>query len=150
MNKEEKDTKQIKKNELEQSKQYHNKHKQSISAYMKQYSIENNEKLKQYKQNYYSKMHGRSRRLVNAYKRTDKLHNRGECTLTPQWIIDNIFSKPCHYCGESDWHKLGCDRIDNSKPHTEDNVVPCCTECNTKRGKMNYDDYIKKILGVIS
>ena len=31
--------------------------------------------------------------------------------------------------------EMGIDRIDNSKPHTLDNIVPCSTKNNKKRGK---------------
>jgi hypothetical protein len=66
----------------------------------------------------------------------------GKCTLTPEWIVENIFSKPCHYCGKEGWELIGCDRIDNSKPHTPDNVVPCCWECNKKRGRRDYEEFM--------
>ena len=84
-------------------------------------------------------------KLVNNYKWADINANRGECTLTAKWIVYNIFPKPCHWCGETDWHKLGCDRIDNDKPHTPDNVNPCCEECNKKRGTKTYDEFLKVI-----
>ena len=51
-----------------------------------------------------------------------------------KWIVDNIYSKTCTHCGESDWHKLGCNRLDNTKPHTKDNVEPCCQHCNCVLG----------------
>ena len=75
---------------------------------------------------------GRAVYLLNRYKSSDKEHNRGESDLTSQWIVENIFSKPCAHCGETDWRKIGCNRLDNSKPHTMDNVEPCCGECNRK------------------
>lgn len=87
---------------------------------------------------------GRAKYLELNYKRLDEENHRGECTLTAEWIVENIFTKPCHYCGETDWKKLGCDRIDNSLPHTPDNVVPCCGDCNAKRGRMTYDKFIKQ------
>ena len=87
---------------------------------------------------------GRADYLLQRYRQSDKKHNRGECTLTAQWIVENIFSKPCHYCGKTDWTKIGCDRIDNSKPHTEDNVIPCCMNCNRKKNTKSYDEFIKK------
>ena len=67
---------------------------------------------------------GRAKYLLRNYRREDKKYNRGECNLDVGWIIENIFSKPCTHCGETDWHKLGCNRLDNSKPHTKDNVEP--------------------------
>ena len=136
-----------KEKELEQSKRYHNDHKKEITEYLRQYNIDNNDKLRQYKQDYYNTMHGRSLRLANHYKREDSKFQRGECTIDAQWIIDNIFTKSCVYCGESDWHKLGCDRKDSSLPHTPDNCVASCIDCNRKKQTMSYDEYMKKILG---
>lgn len=66
-----------------------------------------------------------------------------------KWIVDNIFTNECIYCGESDWHKLGCDRKDNSKPHTKDNVVCCCTRCNKLRSDKFTVDEMKEIGAVI-
>lgn len=67
-----------------------------------------------------------------------------EVDFDGQWIVDNIFDKECIYCGETDWRKLGCDRIDNTKPHTKDNVVPCCTRCNKLRSnKFTVDEMIQ-------
>lgn len=73
---------------------------------------------------------GRAAYLCKGYKREDKKYNRGKCTLTAEWIVDNIFSKPCAHCEKTGWQIIGCNRIDNSKPHTPDNVEPCCEECN--------------------
>lgn len=86
---------------------------------------------------------GRANNLANAYKQCDKEARRGESTITPQWIIDNIFTSKCYWCGEDDWKLLGCDRIDNTKPHTEDNVVCCCVNCNIERGRHSFDWYTK-------
>lgn len=76
----------------------------------------------------------RALNLLNRYKEKDKKYNRGESDLTAQWIVDNIFSKPCAHCGKKGWKIIGCNRIDNDKPHTMDNVEPCCKECNDKLG----------------
>lgn len=75
---------------------------------------------------------GRAHNLLAAYRKSDEKYNRGNGDLTAQWIVDNIFAKPCVYCGENDWHKIGCNRLDNSKPHTRNNVEPCCMRCNLK------------------
>ena len=78
--------------------------------------------------------YGRATYLLTNYRNMDILNgfNKDSCDLTVKWIMDNIFSKPCAHCGESDWHKIGCNRLDNSKPHTMDNVEPCCMECNVE------------------
>ncbi len=93
-----------------------------------------NNKHPNYFTNLYNTLKGRANNLVSRYETQDKRHNKGKCTLTPQWIIENILSKPCAHCGETDWHKIGCNRLDNSLPHTPDNVEPCCWDCNNKLG----------------
>lgn len=74
----------------------------------------------------------RAVRLLTNYKTEDKKANRGKGDLTSQWIVDNIFTQPCAHCGKTGWKIIGCNRLDNSKPHTMDNVEPCCEECNNE------------------
>ena len=94
----------------------------------KNYSI-NKEKKSDY---YKNTPMGRALYLVSSYKREDKKHNRGECDFDAKWIVENILFKPCAHCGKEGWKVIGCNRLDNTKPHTKDNVEPCCTECNWK------------------
>lgn len=112
--------------------------------YWKKYYEAHRAKLYDYLKNYNNTQRGRAVYLCNRYKAIDKQLNRGKCTLTSKWIVDNIFTKSCHYCGETDWHKLGCDRINNDLPHTPDNVVPCCGECNKKRNITNFEEFKKR------
>lgn len=129
--------------------------KESLLENARRWVKRNPEKAKESKRRYYqnniehykeyrSTQKGRAIYLLSRYRRSDKEKNRGECTLTVEWIIENIFSKPCHYCGESDWHNIGCDRIDNSLPHTPENVVPCCTDCNKERNQKSYEEFLKQ------
>lgn len=87
---------------------------------------------KEYWRQYRQTPMGRAANLLGGYRRKDKKYNRGEGDLTAEWIVENIFTKPCAHCGETDWTKIGCNRLDNTKPHTKDNVEPCCKECNDK------------------
>ena len=87
----------------------------------------------------------RANNLLSQYKRIDKEKGKNDVDFNAQWIVENIFTKPCVYCGESDWTKIGCDRKDNSKGHTKDNVVPCCSYCNCKKRTMSYHEYLNKI-----
>jgi len=97
-----------------------------------------------YQKKYRNTPYGRAAYLVYNYKKMDEKNGFGidACNLTAKWIIENIFSKKCVHCGESDWHKLGCNRIDNSKPHTMDNVEPCCFACNNE---LNWDERREKV-----
>ena len=122
-------------------RRYYEKNKERWKEYQREYYEKNKEKCKQrrsrtkeenleYMRAYRRTPIGRANMLLQRYKRRDKEKGRSECDFDAQLIVDNIFSKSCLYCGETDWRKLGCNRIDNSKPHTKDNVEPCCKKCN--------------------
>lgn len=70
-------------------------------------------------------------KMISAYRCKDKKRGR-VFGLTNDWVLENIIKKPCVYCGDTE--NVGCDRVDNKKGHTNDNVVPCCASCNTTRG----------------
>lgn len=89
-----------------------------------------NNYMRVYKSERRNTLLGRAEHLLMRYKQSDKIYNRGDSDLTPQWIVEHIFSQPCAHCGATDWKILGCNRLDNSKPHTMDNVEPCCWKCN--------------------
>lgn len=153
----------------EYNKWYYETHKREIIEQHKEYVDKNREKYREYNKNSYQRNKekvldkhkeyyvnnldkrieytktpiARANNLLSQYKRIDK--GKNEVDFNAQWIVDNIFSKQCVYCGESDWHKLGCDRKDNSKGHVKDNVVPCCYHCNVKKHSMNYHEYLYKI-----
>lgn len=85
----------------------------------------------------------KERYLLKSYIRTDK-ENSLQCNLTVKYMKENITSKPCIYCGNT--KDIGCDRIDNSKGHTIDNVIPCCKICNMTRGdRFSFDEMINFI-----
>lgn len=71
----------------------------------------------------------RTTRMYHAYKLTDKRRNLYN-NLTREFVLEEC-KKPCIYCGDN--KRIGLDRIDNTKGHTKDNVVPCCYDCNCAR-----------------
>lgn len=103
------------------NKDYYDSHKEYFTIWYKEYV---NSKI------------GRARRLLTAYNKQDKKANRKKGDLTPEWIAENILTKPCVHCGESDWTKIGCNRLNNIFPHTKDNVEPCCKKCNDELAKI--------------
>lgn len=126
--------------------EYRKEHKAEIAAYQTEYYKNNKDSILKQQAEYRSSKIGRANKMAESYYIYDKKHNSGECTVDAQWIVDNIFSgQVCHYCGETDWRLLGCDRIDNSKSHTEGNVVCCCKDCNLKRNRTPYDEFMKRI-----
>ena len=121
---------------MEYSKQWRELNKERKKISNEEYRKAHAEYFKKYREThkgtkkYELSMFSRASKLLYTYKKSDEKYDRGEVDLTSQWIVDNIFSKPCAHCGETDWHKIGCNRLDNSKPHTIDNVEPCCMKCN--------------------
>lgn len=134
-----------KKNNPTYNEEYYKKNKVKYLERDAAYYKDNREKVLKRQIEYQTTQVGRANNLLSSYRYSDRKRNRGECTLTAEWIINNIFTSNCHYCGKTNWKELGCDRIDNSKPHTPDNVVCCCDECNTKRGRKSYNEFIKII-----
>ena len=87
----------------------------------------------------------RAKSLLSSYRYRDKKKFGVSNDLDEDWFIDNILTSRCKYCGDYHWNNLGCDRIDNSKPHTKDNVICCCTECNRMRSDKFTVEEFKKI-----
>lgn len=89
-----------------------------------------------YRREYQKTKQGKAVRMAGAHRESD--YKRGfdvSNNIDYQWIMEHIFNgQTCYYCGESDWRKLGCDRINNKLPHTPDNVICACRKCNTNRG----------------
>lgn len=119
----------------EKKKDYYIKNREEILMKRRLYREASKERIHQEQAEYRNTKEGRAKSILGAYNYSDRKYNRGEGDLTSEWIVENIFSKCCVHCGETDWHKLGCNRLDNSKPHTRDNVEPCCWECNDKLGR---------------
>lgn len=118
------------------------KNPERYREYLAKYRAEHKEEKNDYQKEYRKTPIGRAAQIVGRYRQNDIKYNRGKCTLTAQWVAENIFTKPCHYCGAMGWEIMGCDRVDNSLPHTPDNVVPCCYECNCKRHTKSYEDFV--------
>lgn len=56
-----------------------------------------------------------------------------EWSISEEWYY-NLLRQKCHYCyDELNPTGTGLDRVDNNKGYTEENVVPCCSSCNTTR-----------------
>lgn len=92
---------------------------------------------------YKKEIRSKASRMCSSYKIKDK-KRRFYFDIDTDWIIDNILFENCTYCGIDKF--IGCDRIDNNKGHSKDNVVPCCFTCNTARNN-NFSFEEMKILG---
>lgn len=112
--------------------------------YFRQYYQEHKLQRDKKHQEYNNTPYGRAYYLANRHKQEDARKHR-ENNINAKWIVDYIFNSKCIYCGETDWTKLGCDRINNSIGHVKNNVVCCCGKCNIERHeKTFYEFYLQK------
>lgn len=112
---------------------FNERHPDRRKEISKKFRDSHKEKRKKEWQEYDKTKPGRASRIVRYLKQYDNDACRGECTITQKWVLENIFTSSCTYCGETDWRKLGCDRIDNTLPHTPENCVCACGRCNVER-----------------
>ena len=126
--------------EKERDKRYRDKHKTKRNAYNKQYREEHLD----YFQKYSNTLNYKALRLLHNYKRYDEEHGLGGFNLTKEFILGKILASSCIYCGDSNWEHLGCDRVDNTKGHTTDNVVCSCSVCNAQRSdRFTVEEFVK-------
>lgn len=125
------------KKEYDKLRAINNKHKN------KEYYLKNKNIIYQRTNQYLMK--NKEQRFLTNYKYSDKKKSL-ICNLTIEWIKENITSKSCTYCGDTE--NISCDRIDNSKGHTKDNCVPCCYTCNKTRMN-NYSFEEMKEIGLV-
>lgn len=110
----------------------HRDRKDYFKNYNKQHYIDNKEKYLERNKEYRNAPMGRACKLVWSYKKMDRRNGFGDVIdFDAKWMVDNIFPKPCAHCGKEGWQIIGCNRLDNTKGHTKDNVEPCCKECNS-------------------
>jgi hypothetical protein len=106
-----------------------------MKEYNKRYYSSNKMKLSEKHKKYRNTPIGRANNLMASYRYTDKRDKYIETVdFDAEWLVNNILSKPCAHCGKTGWDVIGCNRLDNTKGHTKDNVEPCCKECNSKLG----------------
>lgn len=110
--------------------------------------------------------------LLQSQKSAFKKYKDGDLTLE-QFV--ELASKNCYYCGvepqncsnfysykeedantlteyykeskkHADFKYNGLDRVDNSRGHYLDNVVPCCIRCNWAKGNKTVEQFKKDML----
>jgi DNA-directed RNA polymerase subunit RPC12/RpoP len=146
-------TKQYNAEHAEAKKQYHKQYyavnREHILEQQKQYNADNSEARKHYWKQYnaekYSTIEGYARVIRKDNLRADRKQGRIAANEDPLPSIEQyieLLQKLDFYDGKQyHWSEMGLDRIDNSKPHTLDNVVPCTTEHNVQRQKMSFEEF---------
>lgn len=96
---------------------------------------------------YLSTKEGKAVALENRYIAMDRSRNFDTSNnIDHKWILEKILSSSCYYCGENDWNLLGCDRINNTLPHTPENCLCSCMHCNARRAnRWTVEEFKEKI-----
>ena len=56
-----------------------------------------------------------------------------------------FWKAPCHYC-TGNIETIGLDRVDSSEGYKVNNVVPCCTTCNTMKNSLTTEEFKSHII----
>ena len=136
----------------EYNRRWREKHREQWNAYMRNWqATTHNAKQRKMVNDYHQTKQGRATNLLTSYRQFDSEKFGVYPNLTQEDIIRICFSEDskCVWCSESSWKKLGLDRIDNEKPHDVDNCVCSCHDCNVKRHRKSFDEWIDSRLTTI-
>lgn len=122
----------------EYRRRYRLEHKDEAQLSKKQYYQENKTEILKTNAEWRQTLNGR----LLSYKRSAKQRD------IPWFLTKDEFAsfwkKPCYYCGDL-ISTIGLDRIDSSKGYTLQNIVPCCSQCNTIKLDYSQEEFITKI-----
>ena len=134
-----------KKEILEYQNQYNSEHAEEIKQYRAEHKEEIAEYFKQYKAEQYATLEGYAYYVRQNNLKADRKYGRcgeDEDPLAPlEYYIWGIQQRDFYDGKQYHWSEMGFDRIDNSKPHTIDNIVPCSTKNNRRRQKMPFEEF---------
>lgn len=89
-----------------------------------------------------------SYRVQDINKKKYRENNINQKETIEKLVVSKL---KCYYCKckmkifyqmARDLEQWTLDRIDNAKPHQNDNVIVCCLDCNLKRKTINKDKFL--------
>jgi len=96
--------------------------------------------------------------VLNQYRRSATA-NQLPFSISEDRFFE-LIKLPCHYCGTEPYrikysarrhfhcYYNGLDRVDSSRGYVDDNVVPCCRDCNRGKMERSVDDFIAWVFKV--
>lgn len=132
--------------------------KQFCSDCLLECGTQNNQNYKPINYNHLNENTAAFRALVYSYKKNAKNRNIA-FELSDNFLL-NIFKQNCFYCDKipSSIYKSrsnsinfiynGIDRLNNSAGYFENNVVPCCGDCNLLKGILDKDQFLEWITNI--
>ncbi len=144
--------------------------------YLKKWSLKNTKKLSEIKYKYMNSEKGFVKKCISSMFSPSRIKERGIIPISTKEEILNYFNeyvnkwgRVCFYCFEP-WtykrkkYKVGAgrfykkftqnmknfsiDRFDNDKTYSIDNIVFCCTNCNSSKNRISIK-LIKRLNDII-
>jgi hypothetical protein len=88
----------------------------------------------------------RPMRKMASYK--EAARRRGVSFTLSKFDFLELWQKPCRYCG-SKIDTIGLDRVNNDRGYIRGNVVPCCHQCNSMKGKLSYVRFVRHCRNIV-
>lgn len=92
-------------------------------------------------------IHGRPIKEYKYLVYKNGAKKRGFAFNLSQEQFDLFWQKPCHYC-QSEIETVGIDRKDNKFGYHIENIVSCCTWCNTSKRHTPYQEFIDRCIKI--
>ena len=144
-----------KEEKLAYHKQWYDEHREEQLEKMKKYYVDNADFFRAYDKQRYATIERYSYNIRNNNLYADIKRHRIHASQDPlpplSYYIEKFSEGIDYYDGKKyPFNELGFDRIDNSKPHTIDNMVVATTEHNIDRWHKQmtveeYKEYIQKL-----
>ena len=106
------------------------------------YYAKNKEKIKVDRQKYYYSCKGK----YSEYKKSAK--TRGHSFDLSVQEFESFWQKDCSYCGSA-IVTIGLDRINSLAGYSIDNVVSCCSSCNTMKMCLQEEEWLNKMFTIL-
>lgn len=126
------------------SKKYYDSHKDECHILQKKYYKEQHEviliRAKDYRDTH------KELCLLNSYKNGARRRGLDFLLTDDEFYI--LIKQTCFYCGIAPSPCNGVDRMNNDLGYFKDNVVTCCSECNSAKSKrpfLNFLNWVKRI-----
>lgn len=117
-------------------KQYAEDNKEHLAEYQKEYAGKHQEELKQYRKEWYQENKNNPVVRFNQLKSSANRRNLLVGIMFEQYQ-ELISKNVCYYCpNELPISGSGIDRLDHFKGYIMGNVVPCCWDCNARKGAL--------------
>ncbi len=119
-------------------KEYRENNKDKISQSRRIYYVNHREHILKTNANYRTSLHYK----FISYKRSaDSRNIKWELTKDD---FEELWNVNCYYCN-NDIPTIGIDRVSLDDGYNKNNIVPCCSLCNTIKWDLSYDEFISQI-----